>query len=330
MEKVELDKFWRKSKSDHSDYNQYQINNLMAFVVQENLNIQEVCETYKGLDLKFLKGKLKSRKPFVIGAGRPKLLSEEAKTHIRSLINVWKPETKTEIVRQAQEWLREKQVALKLQDKDDMSNTVSDRTIIRFLNAEMIERGAGGSRGVIPDSNTACRDRETKDPRNVLSWAAVVNAYCKDLYPQLVFNLDAVSLRYGKMMDGNDTERVMVYLDDLNELKSKGMSLKAQKEKEGDEEEKGVFCKKYHMSNSFGQMSPNAYMIEDDTIGPDECHWYKVDGLSSDNSVGGYGFIAFCKNRSGNDKFFELYIDNVILPFVTECRAQVEACTQKV
>ena len=210
-----------------------------------------------------------------------------------------------------------------------MSNTVSDRTIEDFVRAEMIAKGAGGGRGVIPDSNTAARDRETKDPRNVLSWAAAVNAYCKDLYPQLVFDLDAVSLRYGKMMDGNAIERVMVFLDDLKELKSKGVSLKAQIGKEGDEE-KGVFCKKYHMSNSFGQMSPNAYMIEDDTIGPDECHWYKVAGLSSDNSVGGCGFIAFCKKRSGNDNFFELYIDNVILPFVTSCRAQVEACTQKV
>ena len=303
MEKVELDKFWRKSKSDHSDYNPYQINNLIAFVIQENHDLQDVCETYKGLDLKFLNAKLKSGKPIVLGAGRPELLSEEAKTHIRSLINVWKPESKTEIVKQAQEWLREKQVALKLKDKDDMSNTVSDRTIVRILSAEIEAKGAGGGRGVIPDSNTAARDRETKDPRNVLSWAAVVNAYCKDLYPQLVFNLDAVSLRHGKMMDGNEIKRVVVYLDDLHELKSKGMSLKAQIGKEGDEE-KGVFCKKYHLSNSFGQMSPNAYMIEDDTIGPDECHWYKVAGLSSDNSVGGYGFIAFCKNRSGNDNFF--------------------------
>ena len=174
MEKVELDKIWRKSKFDHSDYNQYQINNLINFVNQENHDLHEVCETYKGLDLKFLKAKLKSGKPIVIGAGRPKLLSEEAKTHIRSLINVWKPETKAEIVRQAQEWLREKQVALKLQDKDDMSNTVSDRTIEDFVRAEMIAKGAGGGRGVIPDSNTAARDRETKDPRNVLSWAAVL------------------------------------------------------------------------------------------------------------------------------------------------------------
>ncbi len=53
-----------------------------------------------------------------------------------------------------------------------MSNTASDRTIIRFLSAKMEAKGAGGGREVIPDSNTAARDRETKDPRNVLSWAA--------------------------------------------------------------------------------------------------------------------------------------------------------------
>ena len=91
MEKVELDKFWREGKADYSNYNQDQINNFIAFVIQENHDLQEVCETYEGLDLKFLKtstAKVKSGKPIVIGAGRPSVLSEEAKTHIRSLKNV--------------------------------------------------------------------------------------------------------------------------------------------------------------------------------------------------------------------------------------------------
>ncbi len=69
-----MDKLWRESKADYSNYNQDQINNLKAFVIQENCNLQEVCETYKGLDLKFLNAKLKSGKPIVLGAGRPELL----------------------------------------------------------------------------------------------------------------------------------------------------------------------------------------------------------------------------------------------------------------
>ena len=42
-----------------------------------------------------------------------------------------------------------------MKDKDDMSNTVDDKTIIRFLNAKMEAKGAGASRGVVSDSNTA-------------------------------------------------------------------------------------------------------------------------------------------------------------------------------
>ena len=71
-------------------------------------------------------------------------------------------------------------------------------------------------------------------------------------------------------------------------------------------------------------------MIEDDTVAPGECYWYKVSGLSSDNSVCGHGYLAFCNNRAGNDKFFELYVDQLVLPFVSACQAEVEQMTGKV
>ena len=92
----------------------------------------------------------------------------------------------------------------------------------------------------------------------------------------------------------------------------------------------GVFLRKYHFTNSAGQKAPLAYLIEDVTIDPSECLWYKVESLSCDNSVGGYGYVAFCYNRSGSEKFFEYFIDRVVFPFVTACQAQVEACTGKV
>ena len=76
-----------------------------------------------------------------------------------------------------------KQVSQGHQADQDFSKTVSDRSIIDFLKEEIKLKGA---KEYIPDTNTDARDRETKDPRNVLSWAAVVNAYCKELYPHLV------------------------------------------------------------------------------------------------------------------------------------------------
>ena len=64
-------------------------------------------------------------------------------------------------------------------------NVVSDKSIRNYLNKENEDNNATE---VEPDTNTLARDRETKVSRNVLSWAALVLAYCKDLYPQLVSN----------------------------------------------------------------------------------------------------------------------------------------------
>ena len=74
------------------------------------------------------------------------------------------------------------------------------------------------------------------------------------------------------------------------------------------------------------------YLIEDETISADEFLWYKVPGLSCDNSVGGYGFLAFSRNRSSSEKYFEhfIYIYEIFFPFITACQAPVEACTGKV
>ena len=54
----------------------------------------------------------------------------------------------------------------------------------------------------------------------------MINAYCNDLYPQLVFNWDAVTLKYGNMMDGDEIERVLIYSDDYRHLKQGGILLK--------------------------------------------------------------------------------------------------------
>ena len=132
------------------------------------------------------------------------------------------------------------------------------------------------------------------------------------------------------MIEGDEACKVLVYANDLRELKRSGISLKAQV---GDEFKKipGVFLKKYHFTNSAGYKAPLVYLIEDETISADEFLWYKVPGLSCDNSVR-YGFVAFSRNRSGSEKYFEhfIYIYEIFFPFITARQAPVEACTGKV
>ena len=93
---------------------------------------------------------------------------------------------------------------------------VSDLTIRNFLN-QVKEK---------ENETEVARDRETKDSRNVLSWAALVFAYCKDLYPHLVSNWDATSLKFDDIIDGDEDYKVLVFAQDLRELKKRGNLLK--------------------------------------------------------------------------------------------------------
>jgi len=116
------------------------------------------------------------------------------------------------IIKLTQDWLREKGVEAGTVSEHSKENVVSDKSIRNFLDKEKEDNKATE---VVPDSTTLARDRETKDSRNVLSWAALVFEYCKDLYPQLVFNWDATSLKYGTMIDGDEVRKVLVYANDL-------------------------------------------------------------------------------------------------------------------
>ena len=142
---------------------------------------------------------VEKEKDILAKAGRPSALTEEAKSYIKSLINVKKPETIPKIIELTQDWLRLKGVNDGSISEHSKERVVSDKTIRNFLNQVKEKDNATL---VVPDSTTRARDRETKDSRNVLSWAALVLAYCKDLYPQLVSNWDATSLKFGDMIEG--------------------------------------------------------------------------------------------------------------------------------
>ncbi len=88
--------------------------------------------------------------------------------------------------------------------------------------------------------------------------------------------------------------------------------------------------KKKILSSSFGQLAVPVYLIEDTSLDANACLWYKIPGLSSSNQVGGYGFLAFCPTRCGNEAFFGNFVDGVVLPFIEEVQANIEISTGKV
>ena len=143
-------------------------------------------------------------------------------------------------------------------------------------------------------------------------------------------NWDATTLKFGNFIS-DKPEKILISKAEYDDLKSKKKSLKHNKDKiaEGGSP-LGIFVKKYFLSNSFGQVATPVYLIEDTSLEENVCLWYKIPGLSSLNQIGGYGFLAFCPTRCGNESFFNHFIDKVILPFVQDIQAIIQSSTEKV
>lgn len=207
---------------------------------------------------------------------------------------------------------------------DDKRQIVNDKTITNFISSipDVVERSA--------EFITAARERETRDWRNMFSWAACLKAHACQAYPHLVMNWDATMLKFGNFIS-DKPGKILIEREKYDGMKIRKQTLKVSKpDVQQGASNLGVFVKKYFLSNSFGQLAQPVYLIEDTSLKVKECYWYKIQGLSSSNQVGGCGFLAFCPTRCGNEAFFKLFIDEVALPFVKDIQFVVETSTNKV
>ncbi len=74
------------------------------------------------------------------------------------------------------------------------------------------------------------------------------------------------------------------------------------------------------MACSNGSVSDTVYVVQDKSMGDDECLQYAVPGLSSSLVSGNMGHLFFMKSRSPNSLFMELYNEKVLLPFFDTVR----------
>jgi hypothetical protein len=86
-----------------------------------------------------------------------------------------------------------------------------------------------------------------------------------------------------------------------------------------------MYIKKYFFHNSAGQVAPPVYVVADDSMAPNTFRAFKINGLSSTNAAGDYGYLVFCQSRAGNDAFYFWYVTTVVLPFVAKVREYLGA-----
>ena len=86
-------------------------------------------------------------------------------------------------------------------------------------------------------------------------------------------------------------------------------------------EEALSFCIKwFHLGSANGECAPLVLMAAIDELDEEDCFCFPVPGLSQSNQSGSIGYIAFCKNRCGNSKFFEWFISEIAIPTIAGCR----------
>ena len=188
MKDVILKNFCRKGTKDHTQATK-QLKTVLANVLCKYFyDVAKFCDERPSIIAEKVQkwvNNVEKEKDILAKAGRPSALTEEAKSYIKSLINVNKPETVPKIIELTQDWLRLKGVNDGSISEHSKERVVSDKTIRNFLNQVKEKENAPL---VVPDSTTRARDRETKDSRNALSWAALVSLLQR-LIPTTSFQL---------------------------------------------------------------------------------------------------------------------------------------------
>ena len=125
------------------------------------------------------------------------------------------------------------------QNAADLRRTVSNRTIVNFVNSfdDVVE--------VSTEVTSEASYRETRDPRNLFSWAALCFSYIEDIYPQLAFNWDATVLSFGNFILDVPKE-ILISKYTLDNLKGAKTPLKSKLDRGPDNSSSfRVFVKKY-------------------------------------------------------------------------------------
>ena len=122
--------------------------------------------------------------------------------------------SKKELVNRAHELLIKNAADNNLVAEADKRHLVGDRTLTNFIDSleGVVERSS--------ENITDARERETRDWRNLYSWAACLYAHAEVLYPHLVMNWDATTLKFGNFIS-DKPEKILISKAVYDDMKSK-------------------------------------------------------------------------------------------------------------
>lgn len=158
---------------------------------------------------------------------------------------------------------------------------------------------------------TTARQREESDPRNMVVEGIFLEAFSKTVPPECVINMDAVQYKMGK--DGIIQK---VIFSKIAEEPLEGPV----ERNETDLDDLGLFIKVYNQVSSNGTAAPMVHVLACPEMTDTDFAVIKVPGLGATTDAAGYMWVCFTKSRSGNNAFYEWFVQNSVLPYIDLCR----------
>ena len=162
-------------------------------------------------------------------------------------------------------------------------------------------------RDVTCDVISHARFQACNDPRMSYTQAILTKVGTEGLDPHNIWNWDATQFTVGF----NKTGRRVCVVHELNTQKTPKVIEKSTL---------NLAIKWMHLGSAAGEAAPLLLLISIPEMNATDFYTYEVPGLSHLPVSGMCGKVAFCQSRAGNDKFFDDYIKNQVVPALDNSR----------
>lgn len=135
----------------------------------------------------------------------------------------------------------------------------------------------------------------------------------------LFFNLDATGFDFNKI---GDKHSLQVWTSDelQKKLQKRNLPLGTLPDDLGGT---GVFCKHMTLVSGLGMVAPFVFSVADKTMPPGKTEFILVKGLNQYSDMSKDGWICIHNTAAGTDMFYERFYAEIFIPFVQECRTNL-------
>jgi hypothetical protein len=171
-----------------------------------------------------------------------------------------------------------------------------------------------GMRERLPQPQHEARKKAVSDPFMCIAWVSLMLAFFGQLFGYCKYNID---FSMTKVLPKGGGQRVFCTTEEEAEAEERGERYVLEKDNnEGNGN--AIFAKYALMADYVGQLAPLLVIYAVDGMPEEGCFVAKINGLSSSNELGAYGYIMFVPKRAGNKASWKWIHKNFIIKYISE------------